>query len=46
MMHGQQNVKINKLCLTGVILLSYTVYTILTSSTSSGVCTQWWIYGI
>jgi len=25
-----------------MIMFSYTVYTVLTSSTSSGVCTLWW----
>jgi len=29
-----------------MIMFSYVLYTILTSSTSSGVCTQWRIYGI
>jgi len=24
----------------------YIAYTTMTSSTSNGVCTQWWIYGI
>jgi len=28
-----------------MIIFNYIVYTTTTSSTSNGVCTQWWIYG-